>query len=854
VTFINTDGTITSLKVPDKSKIEERYIPEIVNLPDVNELGWIQEIGGSTITKSEIADITVTKDLLFWVLTEPLSSVKHQVMFINTDGTVTKFSVPHEGNISASQIPEIIDLPNYIESDNWICSGTSASMTVDEITKMQVRQDLVFWVNKTPIGTNNHLVTFINSDGEKTTVVVPDGGNIPLDSIPEIKDIPGQTENGWTKDGENVTPEDKLDEITSIEVTTDLTFWVDVTPDTGNYTVTFINTDGSVTRLIVPKADKGEPDKKISEAISGEIPTIVDDPDYTENGWVQDNGTKVYTPEEVAEIKVDRDMVFTVDLSPAPNNLTVTFINTDGTVTIETMPYNTEISSSDVPEIVDLPKFTEYGWTLDGDKIAYPIGTVVTKNLVFWVLKDPIQDSHTVTFINTDGSTTVLIVPDGEKISSKKTEGDIPEIIDIPGLTERGWTEDGTNIISEDKIGDIKVTRDMVFWVYTDPEYPSQTQTHTVTFINTDDTVTILYVVDGQKISTGGTIPTIKNLEGVTENGWTQDGTTIIPESEIDTIKNMTVTKDLVFWVDTNTTDPDYPYDGAYFDDEGRLIIKQNRKVMLDLSNSITPDGDSIKWDETDIKIYTEGGITKISNVILEDKDYYSQVLKNINADDTSTYFKGLDTENDSIYNNMGFAFMCKETGEFKIKVKLHNAYTEDNHDGDNTPNNVTITVVVVADEPPEVELYVNNANPNFDGYKIENGQIKDSTNVMISSSASSPDGDYIDETKYKWEVLKRTRTATSNYSANYTEDVTNNLTSKSVSVKSFKADFKEKQTGEYLAKLTVTEKFGAPTIEKVGNTTVITDKDYLSNSAQKEFEVNWIPRIRYNLDSWTYI
>lgn len=66
VTFINTDGTRDSVKVPHGGTVPRSEIPAIVDLPDLEEYGWTRD--GNKVVDPGV--IIVTQDIVFWVQTD----------------------------------------------------------------------------------------------------------------------------------------------------------------------------------------------------------------------------------------------------------------------------------------------------------------------------------------------------------------------------------------------------------------------------------------------------------------------------------------------------------------------------------------------------------------------------------------------------------------------------------------------------------------------------------------------------------------------------------------------------------------------------------------------------------------
>lgn len=787
VTFINTDGTTTTVKVPHNGNLTDSDVPNIIDLPSLVELGWTLD-DEDTVNPTTV---TIDRDMVFWVKTEPVEDDSHTIIFINTDGSVTVIEVPDGQPIPADEIPGIIDMPGLIEN-GWTSDG--GDTIVPDPSTIYPEGDMVFRVDTDPEEDNSHTVTFINTDGTVTTITVPDGEKIPFDKIPGIVDIPKLDENGWTPDGgENVySPEDVAD----LPVTGDMVFTVDTDPQKDTHTVIFVNTDGTITVVEVPDGETVPPEL---------IPDIVDMPGITENGWVENGDDEIVDP---SDIPITEDTIFVVDKDPDDDNVhTVTFINTDGTVTVIQIPDGETIGLDKIPGIVDIPDLVENGWTNDGgDNVYTPeeiSETPITKDEVFYVDTDIIpDDSHTVTFINTDGTVTTIIVPNGEKIPADK----VPDIVDVDGIIENGWTDDGENVVTP--AGTV-VDKDLVFWVQTEPE-DDDDDTVTVTFINTDGTTTTVEIPKGGFLDPDD-VPDIIDLDDFIENGWTTDGETIVDPT------GNPIDEDTVFWVDKDPDEVERPEDGLpYYDGEGRLVIKQNRAAVIDATQSLSPPNDPIQVEKTEW--------------VLEGVDGYDVDNVKFSGGKPS----GLET-----------IFIAKEPGEFTVTITLHNNYSDQL--AQEHPNSskleartATITVIVYPDEPPEANLFVNNANPNFHTNPV-------STDITVASSAISPDGDII--SKYEWNIVRDM-----DNDGDYTDEEPFYVENGSnLGTVTFPVEFQSGIVGKFLAKLKVTESSGQKTLPEY-----MTEEDNLYTEVSKEFEVNWTPCIEfdflYNGNAWAYV
>lgn len=732
-------------------------------------------------------DVTVLEDIPVIDVGDnpvpPQESVKYTVTFINTDGTVTSVEVPGGSYVSSEKVPTIVDKDGVYEH-GWTRDG----MKVEEPTKVQVNGNITFVVFTTPEDENQnlHTVTFINTDGHTTSVKVPHGGSLSASDVPEIVNAPGVNEIGWTDNDTDVV------EPTTTVVDRDLVFWVLTTPvEEKSHTIIFINTDGSVVKIEVPEGENIPKDK---------IPGIIDIPGFTENGWTSDGETIVSDPSTIVP---DKDMVFRVDKDPEGDNThDVIFVNTDGEKVVVKVPDGEKIPVEKIPGIVDLPDVVENGWT-DGDKVfndPNEIGNIVVNDdLVFWVDTDKENDdTHDIIFVNTDGETVIIKVPNGESIPKDK----IPDIVDLPGLIENGWITDGQLV--EDP-STIIPDKDMVFHVDTDPE---EKETCIVTFINTDGSTVTVEVPKGGYVDSSD-VPNIIDVDKLIENGWTFDGTTVTDPTKVQ------INDDTVFWVDTSEEKTDPDSDLPYFDKEGRLVVKQNRAALIDVTESLSPPNDPIQVEKTE------------------------WVLGSVNGYDLDNVkFQG------GKASGLKAIFMAKEPGEFTITITLHNNYSDQLAQDKPNSNKLkartaTITVIVYPDEPPTASLFVNNANPNFHNNPT-------STDITVASSATSPDGDAIG--KYEWSIIRD-----ENNDGNYEETPLYENQGSNLPTVTFPVTFQSGVVGTFLAKLKVTESPGQLSLPEY-----MEEDDNLSTETEKVFEVNWTPCISYdfklNGNTWAYV
>lgn len=418
---------------------------------------------------------------------------------------------------------------------------------------------------------------------------------------------------------------------------------------------------------------------------------------------------------------------------------------------------------------------------------------------------------YTVTFINSNSNITNTQVQAGKYVKQSK----VPAIVDMPGYAEFGWTIDGKQPVDPTAI---PINGNITFCVLMFPS-DGDPNNHNVFFINTDGAVETIKVPHNS-YPPADEVPPIVDDPDLEEYGWTTG-----LDSEIVEPSSVKIVADTLFWVKTDRTyggenhENEYPY----YDDEGVLHVKQNRLALIDLSQSMEPEGDPIQEEKTEWVVEAVGGYI-LDNIKWEHNDPGGRLVN---------------------------GFIAKEVGEFTVTITLHNNYS-DNLAEERPESNLlrhrtmTIPVVVHPDLPPEVSIYVMNANPNFH----TNGGDNPKTNVILAATAVSHDFDGIGT--YEWVVWQDT-----NNDGSF-DDETAPIFQQSgpnLPTVSFEYAFRENAVGRFKAILTVTETFGQPTLPQY-----ITDEDYLKDTAVKIFEVNWTPTIwlpgglTFNNNGWAYV
>ena len=241
------------------------------------------------------------------------------------------------------------------------------------------------------------------------------------------------------------------------------------------------------------------------------------------------------------------------------------------------------------------------------------------------------------------------------------------------------------------------------------------------------------------------------------------------------------------------------------------LVVKENRVVVVDTSDSLNPPESEINDAETGWVFEGVGDVSDDSLVFIEK-----------NCDDRKK------------------TFIPTEPGLFKMTITLHNEYS-DNLALTN-PNAVslaarekTILIQVLPDVDPSAVLTVSDVNPTF-------GENNSRVTVPVSSVATSSDNDVI--TMYEWTVIRD-----DNENGDYSDDdVYYTKKGKSASEINIPVKF-ENTNGRFYVELTVTETFGQSTVPDL-----LPEDAVRTCTSSAEFDVNWTPDITFSLDTFAYV
>lgn len=233
--------------------------------------------------------------------------------------------------------------------------------------------------------------------------------------------------------------------------------------------------------------------------------------------------------------------------------------------------------------------------------------------------------------------------------------------------------------------------------------------------------------------------------------------------------------------------------------------LKENRKVTLHSKDSLSPRVDPIQ---------TKRNIWRITPL-----------------DGQSTNSIKIDAETS---NNEEKNIVFKETGRYKVYLKVHNNYSDEHKtETEYKATYIEEIIEISPDEDPTADLVVTGNSPNFKDNPIE-------TTINIKDISYSKDEDIID--KRHWEIYRD-----NNGNGNYFDDgiygMYENISKLNASIK-----FEQGNSAPFLAKLVVKEEFGQETIDKF-----VTANDRRKGETTQVFRINWIPDIKIDMPEWRY-
>ncbi|MBQ6541660.1 MAG: hypothetical protein IJL73_04195, partial [Lachnospiraceae bacterium] len=469
VQFVNEDGTVLNTQILAYGSTPEYkgITPEKASTAQYTFTfkGWTPEI--TTVTSDATYTATYTEELR-----------SYTVKFVNEDGTVLDTQTLEYGTMPEYKGPT----PEKASTDQYVYTfaGWAPELTI-------VTGDAVYaavFVSTARVFT----ITWINEDG-----TVLDTQNVAYGTMPEYKGpIPEKASTAqYTFTFKGWTPEIAV-------VIGDATYTATFTEALRNYTVKFVNEDGTVldTQTLeygtMPEYKGATPEKEATAQYT-----------FTFNGWA---------PEIAA---VTGDTTYTATFTAELRSYTVKFVHEDGTVlNTQTLTYGTmpEYKGA-TPEKESTAQYTYTfkGWT--------PEITTVTSDATYMATFTEALRSYTVKFVHEDG--TVLDTQTLTYGTMPEYKGATPEKASTEQYvyTFAGWAPELT-IVTEDA-------------VYT-AVFASTARVFTITWINEDGTI-----LDTQNVAYGimpeykGPIPekesTVQYI--YTFKGWTPEITTVVGEA-----------------------------------------------------------------------------------------------------------------------------------------------------------------------------------------------------------------------------------------------------------------------------------------------------------------------------------
>ena len=461
ITFVNEGEVISAKSYPYGTAASAITVPADPSKEATAQYtyvfaGWTPEIA------------TVTKDATY-TATYKSTVNEYTIKFVDEDGTVLQTSKVAYGETPAyageTPTKESTDEATFVFF-GWN-DGTVTYSTSDTLPK--VTGDAVYTAVFADT-TKEYEITFVDDEGNVLQTIMVLYGEVPAysEKVP-TKEATAQytyTFSGWN-DGKNTYGvSDKLPAVTG-----DVTYKAVFESTVNEYTITFLNGDGSVLMsIMVPYGE--------TPVYTGDTPVKEADVQYTYSfaGW---------TPEIVS---VTGDAAYTAVFSSTVNEYTVTFISDGKVISSKAYPYGTEASDIVVPEAPTIAPTVEFTYTFEG---WTPEIADVTGDATYTAEFSSKVNEYTVSFVDEDGTELQSVkVPYGQT-PAYTGENPTKDSTDKATFAFVGWTDGTITYSTTDTLP--KVTGDAVYTAV----YADTTKEYKITFIDDEgivlQTIMVLY-------------------------------------------------------------------------------------------------------------------------------------------------------------------------------------------------------------------------------------------------------------------------------------------------------------------------------------------------------------------------
>lgn len=291
VTF-NYNGGKVGADTSSTVKVTHGQMVETVPVPTLSGStleGWQNLTTGQTMSVDEIKKAAVTADVIYNAV---WSGNSYTVTFSNYDGnpnSVATVTVTED----AAPVAPVVKAPEGKVFLHWKDTATQQTYTAEELTKLQVKEDMDFIAE---FGEDSYTITFITSNGSfenmdgatQTTITKQGGQTLAEDDFPSVT---GNTANftGWYCNGTTKSAE----QWAGTPVNGSMTF---VAAFEGKVTVSFNTMGGKWT-------DDGQQYANGIEGNAGDtmaLPTAehITRTGYTFTGWYTDMDCKTKAPDK----------------------------------------------------------------------------------------------------------------------------------------------------------------------------------------------------------------------------------------------------------------------------------------------------------------------------------------------------------------------------------------------------------------------------------------------------------------------------------------------------------------------------------------------------------------------------